>query len=243
MAQQHGGAPQDPRHGAPIDITPMVSGADLSARYLGWDNDGPPPAASPAPAPATHTPRRSPVRRVVLGSLLVAGLAGAAVVGVAGWRVLQQKDATLRPAASVGSLTLDQSQGAEATAENLSTALAAGIDLDETVAVVYADPASEERSVFLFGGTALVLTPERHLDDALQLLGEQNGSAAGMREVPPGELGGVMKCGRIQVPDVAMAACGWADHGSVAVAMFPGREVAEAAELMRELRSASQTRS
>jgi hypothetical protein len=238
MAQQQGGPPHEAHPGAPIDITPMVSGADLSAQYLGWSDDERTPAVPPA------APRRSsPTRRVVLGTLIVVGLAGAAVVGVAGTRVLQQKDAALRPPESVGGLTRDDSPGAEATAENLSTALAAGIDLDDTVAVVYADPASEERSVFLFGGTALVLTPERHLDDALRLLGEQNGPTTAMREVPPGDLGGVMKCGRVEVPDVAMAACGWADHGSVAVAMFPGREVAEAADLMREMRAGTQTRS
>jgi hypothetical protein len=240
MAQQQGGPPHEARPGTPIDITPVVSGADLSARYLGWSAEE---DAAPPHAPAPHSRRPSPVRRVVLGAVLVAGLAGAGVVGVAGYRVLQEKDATLTPPDTVGSLTRDDSPGAEATAENLSTALAAGIELEETVAVVYADPASEERSVFLFGGTALVLTPERRLDDALQLLGEQNGPAAGMREVSPGDLGGVMKCGRVEVPDVAMAACGWADHGSVAVAMFPGREVAEAAELMRALRAGTQTRS
>jgi hypothetical protein len=239
MAQQEAGPPHEAHQGGPIDITPIVSGADLSARYLDWSDDQRAPAAAPAP----HSRRSSPLRRVVLGALLVVGLAGAAVVGVAGYRVLQQKDATLRPPDAVGGLTRDDSPGAEATAENLSTALAAGIDLDETVAVVYADPASEERSVFLFGGTALVLTPGRHLDDALRLLGEQSGPATSMREVPPGDLGGVMKCGRVQVPDVAMAACGWADHGSVAVAMFPGREVAEAVNLMRELRAGTQTRS
>jgi len=33
-----------------------------------------------------------------------------------------------------------------------------------------------------------------------------------------------------------MTVCGWADHGSIAVALFPGRTLDEAADLMRQMR-------
>jgi hypothetical protein len=232
MAQQH-----DAEYARPIDITPEPGAQDESSADAGWDRGTGDAVSRPAPR------RSSPVRRIALGALVAVGLAGAAVLGIAGARILEQKDAVLQPPDSVSSLTRDRSAGAVETADNLSTALEAGIDLDDSVAVVYADGSSTDRSVFLFGGTALLFSPGRDLDEVLLLLGEQGEGASGMREVPAGDLGGVMKCGMVNVPDGSMSACGWADHGSIAVAMFPGREVAEAASLMRELRDATQTRS
>ena len=51
-----------------------------------------------------------------------------------------------------------------------------------------------------------------------------------------GELGGVMKCGTSVSQDGDITVCGWADHGSVALAMFPGRTVDESAGLFRQIR-------
>jgi hypothetical protein len=39
-----------------------------------------------------------------------------------------------------------------------------------------------------------------------------------------------------------MTVCGWADHGSLAVAMFPGRGIDESAGLLRKMRDAMQRR-
>jgi len=39
-----------------------------------------------------------------------------------------------------------------------------------------------------------------------------------------------------------MPVCGWADHGSLALAMFPGRSVDDSARLFVDIRSAAQTR-
>jgi hypothetical protein len=252
LAQQRGEGPRDPGYAAPIDITPIPydDGQLAGPHGLGA-------AAGPGDALASHQtpgdgtdPRQgssrrgsSRTRRIVLGSVLAVGLAGAAVLGTAGVRILQQKDATLTPPDAVAGLTRDRSEGATATADNLRTALSAGIDLDHTVAVVYADPADRARSAFFFGGTTLLFSPERELDSVLELLGEQGDGATGMRDVTPGRLDGVMKCGTVRVPEGAMSACGWADHGSVAVAMFPERTVEDAAALMRTLREATETRS
>ena len=233
----------------PIDITPAphrTRGADRGDG--GWLNAALDRDDEPTDVDVQHDvrPRRTwapRARRIALGVARAVGLAGAATVGVAAMRIVEQKDATLTPPPAVAGLRLDDSPEARATAENLRTALAAGIDLDKTVAVVYADPASEDRDVFLFGGTALLFSPGRELDDVLELLVDQGTTATGMRTVTAGDLGGVMKCGAVAVPEGGMSACGWADHGSVAVAMFPNRDVAEAAALMRRLRSATQSRS
>lgn len=248
MTQQHSGAPYDPDGAEAIDITPPPGGRGEPVDGWLWSREAEADmvdgvAAAPAgddAAPASRGPSRT--RLVVLGSLLAAGVAGAAVLGAASIRILQQKDATLDPPRSAAGLRLDDSSRAAETAEYLRTALAARMELDETTAAVYADPADDTRSVLFFGGTALIFTPGSDLDGAFELVSDRGG-AAEVREVQAGDLGGVMKCGSVAVPEGTMSVCGWADHGSVALAMFQDRSPAEAEPLMRELREAIQSRS
>jgi hypothetical protein len=181
-------------------------------------------------------------QRVLLGSLLAVGLAGVGVVGVGGWRILREKDAALTPPGEVAGLVRDDSAEARETADYLRTALAAGMGLDQTVSAVYEDPARTDRDVLFLGGTTLVFSPERKLDALFELLTDGAGGVTGIREVPAGRLGGVMRCGTTAADEGDMAVCGWADHGSVAGAMFPGRSPDESAPLLRTMRTAIQTR-
>jgi len=226
MAQQQGDAPHASDYAEPIDITPRTESAapsDVAAVDV---------AADKSSGTRTVFTRR----RIVLGSLLAVGLAGAAVFGVAGLRILQQKDATLNAPDRVAGLSRDTSTQAADMADYLRTALAAGIDLDTTVGAIYNDPADADRGVLFYGGTALIFRPERELNSLFEMLDDETGSVSSLREVPAGDLGGVMKCGTVKVPEGAMSVCGWADHGSVAVAMFPDRAIDDSASLMRELR-------
>ena len=52
-----------------------------------------------------------------------------------------------------------------------------------------------------------------------------------------------MKCGTTKSDGTDMPVCGWADHGSLALAMFPGRTETDSAKLLQDIRSAAQTRS
>ncbi|MFF5074001.1 hypothetical protein ACFY2R_23050 [Micromonospora olivasterospora] len=182
-------------------------------------------------------------RKVVLGVLLVAGLAGTGALGAAGWQVARQKDARLAAPDTVAGLQRDDSERARSTADYLRDGLAADIDLDRSFGTVYRDPADEKRSVLIFGGTTLLWQPERDLDTLFGLMADETGRVMGVREVPAGRFGGVMKCGTTSGDGGDFAICGWADHGSVAMAMFPGRPVDAAGELMRQLREGIQTRS
>lgn len=209
----------------PIDVTPLWEGSEEEGQEQK-------PAA-----------KRRRTKAIVLGSLLVVGLAGAAVVGTAGWRILQQKDATLDTPSEVAGLRLDSSERARTTADYLRTAISARIDLDESIGAVYADPASADRSVLVFGGTTLLWSPEKDLDSLFDVLSDDTGEVTGLKEVSAGDLGGVMKCGESTSPDGAMSVCGWADHGSVVIAMFPGRGQDDSATLLRTIRDTIQTRS
>jgi hypothetical protein len=184
--------------------------------------------------------RRSKVRRTVLAALLAVGLAGAAALLYAGWQISSQKDATLTAPAQIGSLTLDESEDGRSTADYLQTALAAEVDLDKTVGAVYADAA--RNNVLFLGGTGLIWSPEKNLDAALGLIADNQGPVTGLHQVDAGELGGTMKCGTTKSDDGDLAVCGWADHGSVALAMFPGHSTSESATLLLKIRDATESR-
>lgn len=196
-----------------------------------------------APAVDDESPptrRSGRLRTILLTGLLVALVAGVVVAGAAGWGVWSQKDATLVAPAQVAGLRLDDSEDGRANADYLRTALAADIDLDHTVGAVYAD--SADRPVLFFGGTALIWSPDTDLDAAFDLVSDGQGAVTGVHDVPAGRLGGTMRCGTTKTDDGDMPVCGWADHGSLALAMFPKRTDAEAAALMPEIRTAAQTR-
>jgi hypothetical protein len=180
--------------------------------------------------------------------LLLAGLGAivlllAAILGPIGYRFLTRERVSLDTPGNAAGLTLDTSDDAKQTMDYLRQAVAAKITLDSTVGAVYQDPASKDRKVLFFGGTNLQLSPAHQLDQAMTLLNDDTGSVTGMHEVPAGPLGGIAKCGTSNGDGGAMPVCGWADNGSLAVALFPGRTVDEAAKLLLDLRTAVEHRS
>ena len=185
-------------------------------------------------------PRRSPVRRIVLLALLVIALVGLGTLGYAGWQIGTQKNATLTAPAQIGTLRLDNSDDGQETADYLQTALSAEITLSKTVGAVYKDGSG--RSVLFFGGTATIWSPDTQLDNAFGLISAKQGAVTGLHKVDAGKLGGTMKCGTTKSDDGSLAVCGWADHGSLALAMFPNQPESAAAPLLRQIRDATQKR-
>jgi len=210
------------------------------------------PAARPGPIdigtverpeeePAADAPRpRRRLRLIILIALLTVAVAGAAVLGYTAWQISAEKDAKLTTPATVGTLTLDESENAKSTAEYLQTAVAAEIDLDETIGAVYQD--AGDKNVLFFGGTALFWTPENDLDKAFDLIADNEGAVTDLHKVEAGPLGGTMKCGTTKSDTGNLTVCGWADHGSLALAMFNNRSEQEAAPLLRQLRDAAESR-
>ncbi|MFJ8582375.1 hypothetical protein [Micromonospora sp. NPDC093277] len=195
--------------------------------------------------PAAQEPEHRPVsrrRRIALAAALAVGLAGVGALGVGGWRVLAQKDAHLNAPEKVAGLTRDDSERARSTAEYLRDGFAADIELDRSFGTVYRDPTDEKRAVLIFGGTTLLWQPERDLDTLFGLMTDETGKVTGLREVDAGRLGGVMKCGTTSGDGGDFAVCGWADHGSTVMGMFPGRSVDDSATLFRKLREGIQSR-
>ena len=203
-------------------------------------NDDPfPLTGGDEPDPRDAESRRK-VRTVVLGALLAASLAGAGTLGYFGWKVNSQRNTTLSAPPTIGSLKLDSSQNAAATAEYLQGALSAEISMDKTVGGVYSRDGG--KNVLFFGGTTLLWSPEKDLENSFDLIADEEGAVTGLHDVDAGEFGGVMKCGATHSEGTELTVCGWADHGSLALAMFPEQAESEAAPLMLEIRKATQTR-
>jgi len=200
----------------------------------------------PEDDPEPETPSRRPaVLKIVMAVLGVVAIALAITIGPTIVRIIKQKDATLHMPEQVGDLKRDDSPLAKEHASDLVAILRAQItDLDTSAGAVYEEPSGDaSHSVMIFGGTTLLWNPGRELDTVLSFISESSeDSLMGVAEVDPGPLGGVMKCGSTQMDNAEMAICGWADHGSIAVALFPGRSTSDSAGLMRALRSAAQKR-
>jgi len=200
------------------------------------------PAELAEPADDDARRRRRRIRAIALGAALAVLLCLAVIFGPTAWQVLQEKDATIATPPQVAGLTLDETPAAKDTADYLKTALEAGVAMRSAVGAVYTDGGGATRSVIVVGGTGLFLSPGKQLDAAFGLITDETGGVTGVRTVPAGPLGGTMKCGTTPTDDGTMPVCGWADHGSLVLALFPGRGVDESANLMRQLRGAMQHR-
>lgn len=195
-----------------------------------------------AAAPPEQRVTRRRIGIYALAGLGVVAIAAGAVFGPPFYGVLAQRHTTINTPDSVAGLTLDTSPDAQQTADYLRTAVAAGVTLNTSVAAIYDDPGDKQRTVVFFGGTGSVFYPGRQLRSAFNLLDDRDDGMKGLRSVPTGHYGGEMQCGTSTGDGGDMTACGWADHGSLAVALFPGRTVDQAAPLMRQMRDAMQHR-
>lgn len=220
----------------PADID-GPAGDSLAAEFgLSDEEDGHSPTRK---ASRSGRWRGSRIALIVLGLLVVAGVI---IIGPTSWQVMAQRNTKLLPPQQVAGLSQDSSDDAKQTADYLRSALEVGVGLNSSVGVVYSDPGDRARSVLFFGGTEMVFFPDRELGRALRQLDDSGDTIRGLHTVPGGRFGGLMQCGISSGTDGDLTVCGWADHGSVGVALFPGRTQDQAADLMRQIRDVTQYR-
>jgi hypothetical protein len=196
------------------------------------------PADQPSAGEGPSRRHRLSNRVVILG-VLAGILVMVVIIGGVAWHFLAgQESIALKPPASVAGLTLDTSEDAQQTSDYLRNAVGAKTDLNNPIGVVYQDSSDPDRDVLLFGGTRLLINPTKDLDQAFSLMDDKSGSVSGVHDVPAGPLGGVMRCGMSTGDGGPVVVCGWADRGSLVMGLFYGRTPDEAAQLLRELRSA-----
>jgi hypothetical protein len=182
---------------------------------------------------------------IVCGALAGVALLGSGVVyGPTLMRVTQQSDTTVSTPTQVGAFTLFSTDEAKNTAEYVRDAVVTQVNLDKSLGAIYRDQTgtSGVRTVILVAGTGRIWKPERSLEGAFKAVAGEGTEVRDVRDVDAGELGGVARCGQIEDKEGAIAVCGWADNGSVGVALFPDRPVNEAEQAMLQLRGAVERR-
>jgi hypothetical protein len=144
------------------------------------------------------------------------------------------------PAQAAGLVRVDDDAAQRLTRDLKRRVHSEYLIVDEVFAAVYTEPETSGDDVTLLGAARLVLDPDKDLREALGKLSRAQVTA--VREQDAGRLGGELRCGRV-ADDDSKVVCGWADHGSIGVAVFTGRSTEESAELLRGLRAAVVTRS
>ena len=237
-------SPDDDRQVAELSVRPLeLDGPDPEAAGIGGlvgaDFDDPPPAR---PGSRRH------IGRYVLAAAGLVVLVAAVLTGPTLWHVYAARNTTLELPEHLAGLSRDTSDSSQETADYLRDAIGTSTSLTDPVGAVYDLDGDKTHSVLIFGGTGSVYRPAHTLSSVFGLLDDSVDGVSGLHDVPAGPLGGVLKCGVSMGaddgsgtdPDITI--CGWADHGSVVAALFPGRTADEAAGMMRQIRDAIEKR-
>ncbi|WP_432831147.1 hypothetical protein [Dactylosporangium sp. CA-092794] len=207
------------------------------------DPEGGPAYLYPEDAELDEAPAgRPPLKRIAIvsGSVAAAALLVSGIIyGPTVARVLSQSGTTVDSPNKVGAFTLDTSDGAKDTAEYIRDAVTTEISLDSSVGLIYRD---QQVSAILVAGTARIWNPGRTLESAFDVVSDDAGGVRDVHDVAAGPLGGTVRCGVTKVDNTDLAVCGWADNGSLGVALFSGRTATEAAKPFLDLRTAVEHR-
>jgi hypothetical protein len=135
------------------------------------------------------------------------------------------------PATVAGMTKLDDPQLTK-TADETATKLKSATNAESAVAGYYAPNGDVTRTVALVGVATRVNNPDAELRSAFS----STLTVSDVRDVDPGPLGGIMRCGNTSTGGTALAVCGWADGGSLAIGIFLNRSLTDSAELFRQIR-------
>jgi hypothetical protein len=143
------------------------------------------------------------------------------------------------PAQAAGLVRADDDASRRVTADLKRRVRSEYLLTDDVFAAVYSQPETSGTTVTLLGAARFILDPAKDLKSGLGKLSRL--PVTGVRSVDAGRLGGELSCG--QAEGSGKVVCGWADHGSIGVAIFSGQSTEDSAELLRGLRAAIITRS
>jgi hypothetical protein len=217
------------RAAVPASSAPAVPTAAPSI-----DEQAAPAATLPGRLPVTLRARRLGLR-LALGGVMAATAALGMLVAPAAWQAWQNRHDRIVIPTRVGGLVIDDNPGTRDTVDQLRHAIEADIPVS-TAGAVYADDAGQSRSVIFVAGTGSLASPQSSLDKALAITA---GRLAGIRQMPTGSPGGVLKCGVLVTGGGPTSVCGWADNANVGIATFPNRGIEDSADLLRALRRAT----
>ncbi|GIJ75315.1 hypothetical protein [Virgisporangium ochraceum] len=246
--------PQPPAHPQTGSMPPQLPpGYTRAAPPPGWYGPpaayGPPPGRPPQrqdrsghrpPVNPYPTPPRAPRRRrrrwpwwLLFWFLAFAACCG----GVTLWArpFVDQYPASIATEADVPGLTRSKDDSRQKTADALLGKVESEQWDEASYSVLYTD--NRNRGATLLATTRFVFDPEKDLTARFaDLTGDLK--ITGDAAVDAGTLGGYKRCGTGTLNGRTVAVCGWADHGSLAVAVFGNRSVDESSTLLDTIRGA-----
>lgn len=246
----YGGQPQSPSpygQPSPYDQPQSPYGTPQPGVYgapPGPPGGYPPPpgqfGGQPGPFPPPPPPKKRSVGRILAivgGSLAVVLLlccGGAYFFG--GRDIINESNASLSTPETVAGLRKSTNSELAPVADSMKADMEKDTGLSDSIAAFYEDPKARTKIVMLVGGTKLLLRPGSELDEAFKGFASEGGRITNVADVDPGNLGGVARCGNVTIEGTRLSLCGWADHGSLVLAGFFNRPVAESAALLRQIR-------
>ncbi|WP_305788842.1 hypothetical protein [Symbioplanes lichenis] len=173
--------------------------------------------------------------RRLLAFTLLSALCCCGVPAYFAWPAAQQYPVTAALPQTIADLDLRDTDTTRKALDRLTgqlsgTALVGGSD---PFAGVYAD--GNGKRVTVFGSTGFRLTPESDVEDQLAKLSDEF-SLSEIASYDLGVTGAHERCGVGRSGDSGVVVCAWADHGSLAAAIFTRRAEDESADLTAVLR-------
>jgi len=199
------------------------------------------PPHPPPPQPPNWTPPRPARRRRWPFTLaLFAVLAVICCCGCPGYfakPVVEQYPAEVVLPETIADFRLRDDSSSRRLVQELEKEIEAGdhFAVDDTFAAVYGDRLGKR--VAVFGTTGLRLTPKSDLEREMTRLTERY-ALTELTEIDSDTRGQHQQCALGNSQGVTVVVCGWADHGSLGVALFTRRSLPESAALLPEFRDA-----
>jgi hypothetical protein len=223
---------QDPPHPRSYDLAPEFAQPPPAPQYA-------PPVYQPAPAAYLGPPAPKKKRRGWLIALSVAGVLaiGCCGVGLAvAAPILREYPATISVPPDLAGMAKQQNAETDRLGQSLGDELKKTANVDSAVAGLYAGAGDQQHPVLVLGASGLLLSPANEVDSAFKGMGTAGLSVSNVAPYDAGSLGGIVKCGSGKVPGTSLVVCAWGDHGSLGMAIFYNRPIAESADLFLKVR-------
>lgn len=215
--------PVQPRTAPPAPARPLPPGYAQRAQ----------PKSRPLPPPRPRRKRRW--GRRLLAFTLLSALCCCGVPAYFAYPAAQQYPVTAALPQTIADLDLRDTDTTRQALDRLTGQLSgtALVTSGDPFAGVYAD--GNGKRVTVFGSTGFRLTPESDVEDQLARLTDEF-SLTTITAYDLGVTGAHERCGVGRSGDSGVVVCAWADHGSLAAAIFTRRAEDESADLTAVLR-------
>jgi hypothetical protein len=156
--------------------------------------------------------------------------------------ILKEYPATVAVPADLAGMEKQQNADADRLGASMSAELKKTAKADSAVAGLYSASGDPQHPVLVLGASGLLLSPSNEVDKAFKGMNTAGLWVSNVAPYDAGSLGGIVKCGTGKVPGTSLVVCAWADHGSLGMAIFYNRPIADSAGLFQKVREGMLTR-